>query len=70
MHRRIDFLDLNEHSTREEIESYLPYLAVQDVGIISEAGCPGIADPGAELVALAHQHQFQVVRWSVLRPSF
>ena len=55
------FLDLNEHSTREEIESYLPYLAVQDVGIISEAGCPGIADPGAELVALAHQHQFQVV---------
>lgn len=61
---RIDdltFLDLNEHSTREEIESYLPYLSIQDVGIISEAGCPGIADPGAELVALAHQHQFQVV---------
>ncbi|WP_289623362.1 SAM-dependent methyltransferase [Gabonibacter chumensis] len=57
----LTFLDLNEHSTREEIESYLPYLTVQDVGIISEAGCPGIADPGAELVALAHQHQFQVV---------
>ena len=29
--------------------------------IISEAGCPGIADPGAELVALAHKHNYQVI---------
>ena len=49
------FLDLNEHSDIKDIETYLPYLADQDMGIISEAGCPGIADPGAELVALAHK---------------
>ena len=55
------FLDLNEHSDIKDIETYLPYLANQDMGIISEAGCPGIADPGAELVALAHKHDYQVI---------
>ena len=55
------FLDLNEHSDIKDIETYLPYLADQDMGIISEAGCPGIADPGAELVALAHKHNYQVI---------
>ena len=55
------FLELNEHSTQKEIESYLSYLEKENVGIISEAGCPGIADPGAELVALAHRHGYPVV---------
>lgn len=55
------FLELNEHSERKDVEACLPYLEKNDMGIISEAGCPGIADPGAELVALAHQHEFQVV---------
>lgn len=55
------FLDLNEHSNIKDIETYLPYLTDQDMGIISEAGCPGIADPGAELVALAHKHDYQVI---------
>lgn len=55
------FLDLNEHSDIKDIETYIPYLKDNDVGIISEAGCPGIADPGAELVALAHRHGYQVV---------
>lgn len=32
-----------------------------DIGIISEAGCPGIADPGAELVSIAHQHNVRVM---------
>ncbi len=32
-----------------------------DVGLLSEAGCPGIADPGAEIVALAHDMRIQVV---------
>jgi 16S rRNA (cytidine1402-2'-O)-methyltransferase len=57
----LTFLELNEHTTQREIESYIPYLEKEDVGIISEAGCPGIADPGAELVALAHQHGYPVV---------
>ena len=54
-------MDLNEHSDIKDIEAYIPYLKDNDVGIISEAGCPGIADPGAELVALAHRHNYQVV---------
>ena len=58
---QLTFLELNEHSTQKEIELGLAYLEKQDVGIISEAGCPGIADPGAELVALAHQHGFPVI---------
>ena len=48
------FLDLNE------IEACLPWLEKEDMGIISEAGCPGIADPGAELVALAHRRGYRV----------
>ena len=57
----LTFLELNEHSQRKDIENILQYLEKDDVGIISEAGCPGIADPGAELVALAHEHNYQVV---------
>ena len=55
------FIELNEHSDRKQIEEGLLWLSKGDVGIISEAGCPGIADPGAELVALAHTHNYQVV---------
>lgn len=57
----LTFLELNEHSDAREIESYVLWLEKGDVGIISEAGCPGIADPGAELVALAHQRHYRVV---------
>lgn len=57
----LTFLDLNEHSDRRQVEAILPYLDEGDVGVISEAGCPGIADPGAELVELAHRHGVEVV---------
>ena len=39
----------------------LPLLKGIDIGVISEAGCPGIADPGALAVAYAHQNGIQVV---------
>lgn len=55
------FIEVNEHTDRKQIEEGLLWLSKGDVGIISEAGCPGIADPGAELVALAHTHNYQVV---------
>lgn len=55
------FIELNEHSGQQQIEEGLDWLAKGDVGIISEAGCPGIADPGSELVALAHAHDYRVV---------
>lgn len=46
----------------EEMESLLqPLGRGRDVGIVSEAGCPGVADPGAMAVQLAHQLNFKVV---------
>lgn len=58
----LHFSILNEHTVPGELAGLLaPLLAGQDVGIISEAGCPGIADPGADLVNLAHRHDIRVV---------
>jgi 16S rRNA (cytidine1402-2'-O)-methyltransferase len=53
--RELSFLTLNEHTKKEEIPPLAaPLEAGISVGVISEAGCPGIADPGADLVARAH----------------
>ena len=53
---------LNEHTDDKSIPDLLkPLLAGQDVGLMSDAGCPAIADPGAKLVALAHQKGIRVV---------
>jgi len=53
--------ELNEHTPEEKLESLLvPLLAGRDVGLISEAGCPAVADPGADLVRLAHHHGIPV----------
>lgn len=53
---------LNKFTDPIEIPDFLdPCLDGVDVGIISEAGCPGIADPGAEIVKLAHQKKISVV---------
>lgn len=58
----LHFATLNEHTTANELPELLaPLLAGHDVGIISEAGCPGIADPGANLVNLAHRNGIRVV---------
>ncbi|MGG7055497.1 SAM-dependent methyltransferase [Nitrosomonas sp. ANs5] len=53
---------LNEHTRAAELEALLaPLLAGNDVGLLSEAGCPGVADPGGGLVRLAHQRHIRVV---------
>lgn len=53
---------LNKYTEQESLESYLqPCLDGYDVGILSEAGCPGIADPGADVVRIAHEKGIQVV---------
>lgn len=58
----LHFAILNEHTAAKDMTALLaPLLAGHDVGIISEAGCPGIADPGADLVNLAHSKAIQVV---------
>lgn len=56
------FLELNEHTNDSEIGHYLDFvLKGSDVGIMSEAGLPGIADPGAKLISLAHRKKVRVV---------
>lgn len=58
----LHFATLNEHTESRELADLLtPLLAGEDVGIVSEAGCPGIADPGADLVNLAHRKGIRVV---------
>lgn len=56
------FYELNKHSLPEEYESYLnPIKEGQNIGIISEAGTPGVADPGADIVEIAHRKNIPVV---------
>ena len=59
----LEFVELNEHTTSAaEVERMLaPVLAGRSAGVISEAGVPGVADPGADIVALAHRHGLRVV---------
>ncbi len=53
---------LNEHTLDKDLSSLLaPLLVGKDVGLMSDAGCPGIADPGAKLVELAHLKNIKVV---------
>lgn len=54
--------ELNEHTQTKELQNLLsPLLAGHDIGLISEAGCPAVADPGASLVALAQTQGIRVV---------
>jgi 16S rRNA (cytidine1402-2'-O)-methyltransferase len=58
----LELLTLNEHTQEKELPALLkPLLSGQNVGIMSEAGCPGIADPGAKLVELAHRKGIRVM---------
>ena len=57
----LELYELNEHTTREQIEAYGALLGEQDAGLISEAGLPAVADPGAQLVELAHRRGVEVV---------
>ena len=54
--------ELNEHTTAAAIPPLLaPLKAGHDVGLLSEAGCPAVADPGAALVMAAHRDNIPVV---------
>lgn len=58
----LQFFELNKHTSGDEIINFLkPLKNGHDVGLISEAGCPAIADPGAEVVALAQEADIQVI---------
>ena len=54
--RELNFQLLNEHTDDKDLPKLItPLLAGYDIGMLSEAGCPGIADPGAALAAIAHR---------------
>lgn len=58
----LEFYELNEHTEAATVESYLKFFNDgNDVALISEAGLPAVADPGAQLVALAHRHGIEVI---------
>lgn len=57
----LTFYELNKHTNRDTIDSYLNAMAKGDsVGIISESGCPAIADPGADVVEIAQKRGYKV----------
>ena len=58
----ITFFELNKHTAPEELQDFIaPLENGSDVGLLSEAGCPGVADPGATMVELAHKKEIEVV---------
>lgn len=60
--QQIDIRELNEHTSRAALPDLIaPLLQGVDAGLISEAGCPAVADPGSKLVELAHEKGICVV---------
>ncbi|MBR4848936.1 MAG: SAM-dependent methyltransferase [Bacteroidaceae bacterium] len=56
------FYELNKHTAPEVVAGYLkPLQAGKPMGVISEAGCPAVADPGADVVAIAQRKGLKVV---------
>ena len=57
----LEFHVLNEHTTPGEVEAFASLFDRGDVGLVSEAGLPAVADPGSALVALCHRIGVEVV---------
>ena len=57
----LEFHELNEHSTDDEVRSLMSLFDGSDVGLLSEPGLPAVADPGARLVELCHLQGVEVV---------
>lgn len=58
----LTFFELNKHTDPKEIANYLlPIQKGESMGVISEAGCPAVADPGADVVAIAQKKGYKVV---------
>jgi 16S rRNA (cytidine1402-2'-O)-methyltransferase len=59
---QVPIAELNEHTPADALPALLaPVRAGQRIGVLSEAGCPAVADPGAALIALAHREGLRVV---------
>lgn len=58
----LKLFELNKHTEESELYSFIkPLIEGEDMGLLSDAGCPGVADPGAKIVALAHENGIKVV---------
>ena len=58
----LTFYPLNKHTSPNDISGYLqPLVGGASMGVISEAGCPAVADPGADVVAIAQRKKLKVV---------
>ena len=58
----LNFYEINEHTTFQDAEQIIKVLLTgEDMALISEAGLPAVADPGANLVDLAHRHDVDVI---------
>lgn len=58
----LEFTELNEHTDQAAVGAMLaPLRNGEPIGVMSEAGCPGVADPGADIVACAQAEGFRVV---------
>ena len=57
----LEFHELNEHTTQTEVENLIHLFEGRDVGLITEAGLPAVADPGSALVSLCHRNGIRVV---------
>jgi 16S rRNA (cytidine1402-2'-O)-methyltransferase len=59
---RLSFYELNKHTDPTKIHTFLePIGQGEHVGVMSEAGCPGVADPGADVVRIAHEKGIRVI---------
>lgn len=59
---QLNFFPLNKHTSTNDISGYLkPLQEGNSMGVISEAGCPAVADPGADVVAIAQRNNQKVV---------
>ena len=58
----LTFFELNKRTHESELPTFLKAIAEgKNIGVLSEAGCPGIADPGADIVAIAQQKNIKVI---------
>jgi 16S rRNA (cytidine1402-2'-O)-methyltransferase len=57
----LEFFVLNKHTRKEDIPEFLRIAETHDLGLLSEAGVPAVADPGSEIVSLAHQKNIEVI---------
>lgn len=58
----LTFYQLNKHTDKRDISNFLiPLKSGESIGIMSDAGCPGVADPGAEVISIAQFEGYEIV---------